>query len=129
MKPLSTRIHGYMDYSVAFLFMATPWILHFSEGGMETWIFVGLGVGTIFYSLITDYELGAIKALPMRVHLALDFLAGVLLAASPWIFGFADYIFLPHLFFGTFEIAVAALTKTNSPARTGSYTSHGTTSP
>jgi ABC-type uncharacterized transport system permease subunit len=49
-----------------------------------------LGIGLIAYSLITNYELGVWKIAPMAVHNLIDVVAGALLAASPWIFGFAD---------------------------------------
>ncbi len=49
-----------------------------------------LGIGLIAYSLFTNYELGVWKIAPMAVHNLFDIGAGALLAASPWLFGFAD---------------------------------------
>jgi hypothetical protein len=77
---------------------------------------VALGVGTIAYSLLTDYELGLIKVIPMPVHLALDAANGALLSASPWLFGFADDVSAPHLGLGLFEVGAALCTQT-TPAR------------
>jgi hypothetical protein len=45
----------------------------------------------------------------MPVHLLLDLAGGAVLAASPWIFGFADRVFWPHVLFGLFSV-VAGLT-------------------
>jgi len=45
------------------------------------------------------------------VHLMLDTASGVLLAASPWLFGFADRVYLPHLLLGLFEIAASSMTR------------------
>jgi len=59
-----------------------------------------LGVATLAYSLLTDYEYGVLKIFPMAVHLALDVFLGVLLACSPWIFGFAGEVYIPHLVLG-----------------------------
>jgi hypothetical protein len=42
----------------------------------------------------------------------LDYASGVLLAASPWLFGFADYVWEPHLILGILEIGAAMFTKT-----------------
>jgi hypothetical protein len=39
------------------------------------------------------------------VHLGVDVMGGTLLAASPWLFGFADRIWWPHLLIGLMEIA------------------------
>jgi hypothetical protein len=112
MRFLPTRAHGYMDYLMGVLLIAAPWLLDFDRGGAETWVPVVLGAGVILYSLFTDYELGAVKSLSMPTHLWLDGLGGLLLAASPWLFGFADYVWAPHLILGILEIGAALVTET-----------------
>jgi len=129
MKPISTKVHGAIDYIAGIMLLASPWILHFDRGGAETWVPVVLGAGALIYSLLTNYEAGAVRAIPMHVHLIFDFISGLFLAASPWIFGFSDYVYLPHLVFGVFEIAMASLTQTKAYATTSAYTSSGRTSP
>jgi hypothetical protein len=52
-----------------------------------------------------------IRVIPMRTHLALDTASGLLLAASPWLFGFVESVYLPHLIMGAFEIGAAAMTR------------------
>jgi hypothetical protein len=42
----------------------------------------------------------------------MDMIAGIFLAASPWIFGFADYVWAPHVIVGVGEVLVVALSKT-----------------
>jgi len=49
--------------------------------------------------------------LTMPTHLTLDLVSGILLAASPWIFGFADHVYLPHLVLGIIEIGASLMTK------------------
>jgi hypothetical protein len=112
MRFISTRMHGVMDYVVGLLLIASPWIFNFNRGGVETYVPVVLGVGAILYSLLTRYEFGVLRVIPMRVHLMLDIASGVLLALSPWLFGFADYVFLPHLILGLVEIGAGLLTQT-----------------
>lgn len=112
MRFLETWIHGYLDYIVGLLLIAAPWMFGFAAGGVETWVFVLLGAGAIIYSLFTDYERGVWRRISMRTHLTLDLVNGTLLAASPWLFGFADYVWSPHLIFGLLEIVVALVTKT-----------------
>ncbi|HEU0014224.1 MAG TPA: SPW repeat protein [Longimicrobium sp.] len=109
---LPTRVHGMLDYALGALIAASPWLLGFADGGAETWVPVVVGLGGIGYSLFTDYELGAVRRLPMPVHLALDAVGGVLLAASPWIFGFDLEVRLPHVVLGLLEVAAAAVTNT-----------------
>ena len=100
-----------LDYAVGALLIVAPWLLGFAAGGAETWVPVILGAAAIVYSLFTDYELGVVRIIPMRTHLGVDAASGVLLAASPWLFGFAGLVFLPHLVLGLVEIAVTATTE------------------
>jgi hypothetical protein len=109
---LSTRVHGFLDYTVGALLIAAPWILGFATGGMEQWVFVGAGVAALVYSVFTDYELGVVRRIQMPVHLWLDGLSGVFLMLSPWIFAFDDLVRVPHLAAGAFEIVAALVTNT-----------------
>jgi hypothetical protein len=109
---LPTRIHGMLDYLLGALLIASPWALGFGAGGAETWVPVGLGALLLLYSLFTDYELGLVKRLQMPAHLLLDVLSGLLLAVSPWLFGFDTHVWMPHVVLGLAEVAVAAVTNT-----------------
>lgn len=112
MRFIPTRVHGIIDYLFGALLIIAPWILGFNEGGAETWVPVVLGAGVIVYSLLTKYELGAAKVIPMPVHLWIDLAGGLLLAASPWLFGFADRVWMPHVILGILEMGVAVCTQT-----------------
>lgn len=111
MKIINTKTHGYLDYIMGVLLIAAPWIFDFARNGAETWVPVILGASTIIYSLFTDYELGISRKISMNTHLMLDTVSGILLAASPWIFGFADYVWQPHLILGVLELGAVLLTK------------------
>jgi len=116
MRFIPTRVHGALDNLTSGVLIAAPLMIGFRKHGMQTWLPVALGVGTIGYSLLTDYELGLFKIIPMPMHLALDAANGALLAASPWLFGFAEEVSAPHLGLGLFEIVVTASSQT-APAR------------
>ena len=111
MQFIPTRVHGVIDYLVAVLLIASPWLFDFSDGGAKTWIPVALGIGIALYSVLTDYELGLMRMIPMPIHLLLDVGGGIFLAVSPWLFGFADTIWWPHVLLGLMEIIVPLLTK------------------
>lgn len=115
MRFIPTRVHGVVDYITGAFLVIMPWLFGFAQGGAETWIPVILGAGTILYSLLTDYELGVVRALSMSAHLGLDALGGLVLAVSPWLFGFSDTVFWPHLILGLFEIGAALTTRTVPP--------------
>ena len=71
--------------------IAAPWLFRFNRGGAEIRVPVILGIGAIGYSMLTRYELGAYPLIDMPIHLMLDGASGLFLAASPWLFGFADH--------------------------------------
>jgi hypothetical protein len=108
---ISTKTHGVLDYSVGLLLVLSPWLFGFSDVPAARWTIIVLGLAALIYSLCTDYELGAFSLLPISVHLGLDFCSGLILAASPWLFGFAGIVYLPHLLFGILEVAAAIMTR------------------
>jgi hypothetical protein len=118
MRILSTKAHGILDYLMGLILIASPWLFDFARNGAETWVPVVLGVGIIIYSLFTDYELGAYRTLSMKNHLLLDLVGGVILAASPWLFDFDEYVYLPHLILGILEVGAALVTE-RSPEDVG----------
>lgn len=111
MRFIPTRTHGMLDYLMGILLLIAPWVFGFAQGGAETWVPVILGAGVLLYSLFTNYEMGAVHLLGMRTHLALDATGGLLLALSPWLFGFAGVVWVPHLLLGLIEISAAAFTR------------------
>ncbi len=108
---ISTKAHGYLDYIMGVVLIIAPWVLDFDAGGAETWIPVIIGAAVILYSLCTNYELGATDAISMTTHLWLDGISGAFLALSPWLFGFDDFVFWPHLILGVSEILAALCAK------------------
>ena len=79
MRFISTNIHGLFDYLLGAYLIALPWLFGYAFiGGPATWIPVILGVWIIAYSLLTDYEWGISKTIPMRGHLILDLIVGQL---------------------------------------------------
>ncbi|MBA3969217.1 MAG: SPW repeat protein, partial [Gemmatimonadetes bacterium] len=53
-----------------------------------------------------------VRRIPMIGHLWVDGLGGLLLAASPWLFGFSEHVWMPHLVLGLAEFGAALVTKT-----------------
>jgi hypothetical protein len=114
MRFLSTRAHGVIDYATGLLLIIAPYVFGFNNGGAAQWTPMVVGIAIIGLSLMTDYELALVRMIPMPVHLATDVAAGALLAVSPWLFGFADRVYLPHLLVGLFEIGAGLMTRTRS---------------
>jgi hypothetical protein len=112
MRFIPTRVHGAVDYLTGLVLIMAPFVLGFADNGPAQWVPMILGAAILVMSLITDYELSLAKVIPMSVHLGVDAAGGLLLAASPWLFGFADQVFWPHLIIGILEIGAALMTRT-----------------
>ena len=113
MRFIPTKFHAPLDYIVGVALIAAPWIFQFSDHTAATVVPIVLGIGLIAYSLFTNYELGLWKVAPMAVHNLIDVAAGALLAASPWLFGFADNsanVWVPHLVVGLAAIFLGLTT-------------------
>ena len=121
-----------LDYPVGIVLIAAPWIFGFSDvGGAAVAVPIVIGALILIQSLVTDYEYSVENALPLPVHLAVDVVAGVVLAASPWIFGFRDEgtnAWLPHLVVGIGLVASGLLTqhhRAEGPVVTRDVRHHG----
>lgn len=111
MKIIDTKVHGYVDYGMGFVLLLIPSLLHLKSDRLESMIFYILGILMLFYSILTDYQFGIYKVLPMKLHLYVDILSGVFLAASLWIFGFYHSVFMVHVILGLIVIGSALITK------------------
>jgi hypothetical protein len=114
-RMIPTKTHAGMDYAVGLLLIASPWLFGFAdESTAATWVAVLAGVAMLGLSMVTDYEGGLLaRLIPMRTHLMADTGLGLLLAVSPWLFGFADEgtnAWLPFVAIGLGEIASAMTT-------------------
>ena len=108
---LSSRAHGVLDYVVGLGLILSPRIFGLDTSIAEGKVPMMLGWAALIYSLLTRYELGLLKVLPFRAHLALDVMSGAFLAASPWLFWFADRVWVPHVVIGLFEAAAVVMTR------------------
>ena len=112
---IPTRVHGVLDYVHGAALLAAPELLQTKDEPRAVFVSRMAGGGAATYSLMTDFELGAVKVIPMPVHLVLDAASGALLAGSPWLLGYAKggpRYWLPHAFVGVAEVLAAAATKT-----------------
>jgi hypothetical protein len=111
MRFVSTRVHGMIDWVMGPLLLVLPLLLKLDLDNPEAWLPMVLGFAMLVLTFFTDYELGIIRRIPMGAHLMIDMGTGALLALSPWLFGFSERIWLPHLLLGIVEIGTAMTTQ------------------
>jgi hypothetical protein len=100
LRVIPTEVHGGLDYLASGINLVFPGLLGLHDAPWAVLVPRVDGVAGTYYSLITDYELGALKVLPMPAHLAFDAAKGAFMAFSPWLFGFAKNgprYWLPHV--------------------------------
>ena len=115
MRVIPTRMHGVADYLVGILLIASPWVFGFNDADSAQWTAIIVGAVLLATSLMTNYELGMVRSIPMRMHLMADAVVGVLLVIAPWLLGFADEgtnAWLPFVAIGVAEIGTALMTET-----------------
>src|SRR5215217_5777186 len=110
-KPISTTTHGVLDYLTVATFFTLPRALGCSE--RFTRAVDMLALGKLCYSLMTRHELGVVKVIPMKAHLAMDCVSGAAMAALPFLMDEDnDAATAAFVAMGIFDIAAAPLTQT-----------------
>jgi hypothetical protein len=111
LRVIPVNVHNILDYLYGILIIAAPWIFNFARGGSETYVPVAAGIAVIGMALMTNYRYSAAKVIAYNTHLTIDLVIGVFLTASPWLFGFYDYVYIPHVVFGIFAIITSLMSK------------------
>ena len=113
MRFVTKTIHAYLDYPVAALLMAMPFLLQLgSSNPLAKWLSVATGLAALVLTIFTDHKLGIIRVLPYSVHLAVDFLVGVVFAIVPFALGFSG---LDAFFYWANAAAVLTVVSLHKP--------------
>jgi len=112
-RPIDSTLHGVTDYAVGtFLMTAFPKAAGI-EGSRSARQVRIAGAAHAAYSTVTDYPLGMVKAVPYKVHLALDAIGALAIAATPFVTGQwkkGRDQWVPHVALCAFELASLAMT-------------------
>lgn len=121
MRFLSFKAHNVLDILVGLALILAPNIFGFSDvGGAAVMVPRVIGLIAIISGFTTKgwpYSFAGIFT--PKLHIMMDLLAGIFLAASPWLFGFADEetnVWLPHLVVGLALVVVSLTTRVEEPA-------------
>lgn len=116
MKFLSSKVHTIIGLIVGVALLLAPMLFGFSDNETASMVPIFVGIFIIVSELITTSSMSPLKLVPMRAHLMLDYLTGIFLAASPWLFGFSDAPaneWVPHLIVGILIVGYALVTNPN----------------
>ena len=97
-KPISRKQHAFVDFASAAVELALPRVLDAGPAARRLLTFSGTNAALL--GLLTRHELGLIKLVPMRAHLALDGVFAATFLAAPLLLDEDD---------ATTRVAVAAL--------------------
>jgi hypothetical protein len=116
MQFISTKAHTVIGLVVGALLIVAPYLLGFSDNTAATVVPMIIGAFIILNELITTSPLSLVKLIPMKMHIILDVVTGLVLAISPWLFGFFSVEnpiqWVPHLVVGIMVMGYALLTTT-----------------
>jgi hypothetical protein len=107
-RPIDATLHGATDYTAGTALMTVLPRLAGVEGTRAATQIRVAGAVHAGYSTLTDYPLGVVKVVPYRVHLALDAVGAVALAATPFVTGQyrqGPRQWVPHVGLCLFELA------------------------
>ena len=90
MRFINRKTHAVLDYATVLILGIVPYLFGFSHIAPAYYTANSVAVLILLMSLFTNYEGGIFRFLHMSFHLTVDVVVGILLAASPWLFGFSN---------------------------------------
>ena len=116
MKMIPRFIHAVADYLCGLILLLAPNLLGFADlGGASVWVPRIVGLLVLGQAMMTQYELGLIKIIPIGTHLMSDYVVGAFLLAAPWLFGFTAAR-VPTVTLTVMGLLVFGLTTMTQPA-------------
>jgi hypothetical protein len=113
MRILPTITHGALDYVMGLLLFALPRVLGWNAP--VTALMTVMAVVTVGYSLATRYEFGVFRVIPLKAHLTLDILSGIVfLCAAPVAPEVSSLVRWALSLIAIFEIGIALITSTET---------------
>jgi hypothetical protein len=87
--PIPPFVHGLLDYVIAAVLIAAPFVLGFEEDA-ATALSIAAGVAVLMLGAFTAWKTGIVKSIPPVAHAMLDYGLAALLIALPFLAGFSD---------------------------------------
>jgi hypothetical protein len=87
--PIPPLVHGLLDYVIAALLIAAPFLFGF-DADAATALSIAAGVAVLMLGAFTAWTTGIVKSIPPVAHAMLDYGISALLIALPFLAGFSD---------------------------------------
>lgn len=115
---VTRKIHAFLDYPVAFALIGLPFLLGLGASNpLALWLSVATGVAAFMLTVLTDHETGIIRVVPYSLHVAVDFMVGLVFIAAPFLFGFSGLDAWFYWLNGAAVLTVIALSRPLFEAR------------
>ena len=113
-RPISTKTHGMLDYTWATTAAALTKTM--SNAPSASRLIQNAGVASAANVVLTNYEAGMMKLMPMKAHLAFDVVVCAALLISPLLVPASErrYALIP-MALGAVGLLTALMTETESP--------------
>lgn len=87
LRIITPTLHGVADYSAAVGLIILPTLLNLgNSSGIAFWFSIITGLAIIVVSVLTNYKLGIVRAIPYQGHLAIDLLVAITFMILPFLF-------------------------------------------
>lgn len=126
MKPfISTKFYAVLNYLIGAALLASPWFIndstghpyYYRAGGAILFLPIIIGWLQLVMTFFSASPYGVIRQFPVQMHCFQNILTGSFLLASPFVYGFSDMIWWPHVLCGAL-LMILGLFTTNSPFTT-----------
>lgn len=107
---VNTKAHVLVDYIIGIVLLTSGWTFGFHGSAPAEPVAMFAGCLMILVAALTKFEFGLFRILPLRAHLGIDLVTGILLATSPWALGFDSLVYKPHFVFGLTQVIISVLT-------------------
>ncbi len=88
MKVISSRLHSYIDYIMVLFLWISPTLFDLSDP-VDTTVYI-LGGLHLIITLLTNFEGGIIKLIPLPGHGLIELIVAIFLVLGPWILGVSE---------------------------------------
>jgi hypothetical protein len=88
MNIVSTKVHGVLDYGTVLLLEGIGFFGPFSS--YVSRLAIALGVVHLVLTVLSNFELGIVKVIPMKIHGYIELAVSIILVPAPLLLGYSD---------------------------------------